>query len=955
MASNRLRRPGRAGRPVRRSNPFTPTILALEDRSVPSTFYVDPSWEGSGSFSSVTFNKDYPGQRSGLVYGADIVDYTASPTTVNAFSDLALALQVSEQNPGPDTILIAHSADPIVLKNTATQLVGTDLINSVPITQPLTLSGSGAGATVIVPLIDTEANALADDTVALFRVAGSGANLSVSGLTLDGFGHKLGAGFLVRDGAATTFDGMTIRNIAFDVSDGTAIVGFGAGNLTVQNTEISGYGRSGVVFQNTDGKVAGATIVGSGQTGVINNGVEVLDDSTVLITGSTISGNLGRQGGADSAGVLVAAAAGTTPRATLYGNSIYGNAVGLLIGEAADDPSVVVANFNNIAANDIGVDARLATNTVDARFNFWGSASGPFESGSNPTGAGNPVLGLVNFLPTLPVATPALSTTSTVDYLAQIATIGANVALASGQAATVTHAATSADKASFQVTFAQSVTGFGSEDVTVSGTPVPAGGATVSVTGSGTTYTVTVSGLSGSGAVNLSVKPNGATGPLGFQNAASNTATVTFANATVGATVALAAGQVATVPHSATAADTATFAVTFTQAVTGFAADDLTVTGGVVPAGGATVSVSGSGASYTVTVSGLSGTGSVNVSVNAGAVTGPLGETNPASNTATVAFSPTVVNRVQIMAAGPDTGGAPFVQTYNANGTAGAKFLAFEATFSGGVRVATGDVNGDGFEDVVVGPGVGGGPRVRVFSGKDGTVLADFFAYESTVRDGTYVAVGDLDGDGKGEVIVGAGIGGGPAVAVFGYGSTASGAGLIERYRFFAFENTARGGVLVAAGDVNGDGKDEIIAGAGVGGAPAVAVFNGDNGSERYRFFAYSSSVRSGVFVAAGDLDGDGKDEIVAGVGFGGGPQVRTVRGIDGTDLGSFFAYDPAVRGGVRVAVGDVTGDGRAEVITGPGLGGGPNVRGFDPLTSTSPVFSVFAFDPAFTGGVFVG
>src|SRR5205814_1868706 len=114
-------------------------------------------------------------------------------------------------------------------------------------------------------------------------------------------------------------------------------------------------------------------------------------------------------------------------------------------------------------------------------------------AGSNPTGAGNPVRGLVNFLPTLAAATPALSATTTTDYLAKIATIGTNVALAGGQSATVAHSATGADTVSFLVTFAQAVTGFGSEDVTVSGAAVPAGGAVVSVVGTGTTYTVNVS------------------------------------------------------------------------------------------------------------------------------------------------------------------------------------------------------------------------------------------------------------------------------------------------------------------------------------------------------------------------------------------------------------------------------------------------------------------------------
>ena len=47
------------------------------------------------------------------------------------------------------------------------------------------------------------------------------------------------------------------------------------------------------------------------------------------------------------------------------------------------------------------------------------------------------------------------------------------------------------------------------------------------------------------------------------------------------------------------------------------------------------------------------------------------------------------------------------------------------------------------------------------------------------------------------------------------------------------------------------------------------------------------------------------------------------------TELAGFFAYDPAFPGGVFVACGDVTGDGVAEVITGAGPGGGPHVRAF--------------------------
>lgn len=106
-----------------------------------------------------------------------------------------------------------------------------------------------------------------------------------------------------------------------------------------------------------------------------------------------------------------------------------------------------------------------------------------------------------------------------------------------------------------------------------------------------------------------------------------------------------------------------------------------------------------------------------------------------------------------------------------------------------------------------------------------------------------------------------------------------------------------------------------------------------------------------GVSVAAGDTNGDGYIDLVTGAGAGGGPHVRVLSGKDGTDLASFFAFDESFRGGVNVAVGDVTGDGTADVVTGAGPGGGPHVRVFDGRTFQS-VASFFAYADGFIGGV---
>jgi hypothetical protein len=71
------------------------------------------------------------------------------------------------------------------------------------------------------------------------------------------------------------------------------------------------------------------------------------------------------------------------------------------------------------------------------------------------------------------------------------------------------------------------------------------------------------------------------------------------------------------------------------------------------------------------------------------------------------------------------------------------------------------------------------------------------------------------------------------------------------------------------------------------------------------------------------------------------------------TEMASFFAYDQAFSGGVTVAAADLTGDGVAEVITGAGPSGGPHVRAFSLAGGTATeVASFFAYDPAFLGGV---
>jgi hypothetical protein len=76
--------------------------------------------------------------------------------------------------------------------------------------------------------------------------------------------------------------------------------------------------------------------------------------------------------------------------------------------------------------------------------------------------------------------------------------------------------------------------------------------------------------------------------------------------------------------------------------------------------------------------------------------------------------------------------------------------------------------------------------------------------------------------------------------------------------------------------------------------------------------------------------------------------------GASGAPIASFFAYAPGFTGGARVGTADANGDGRLDVLTGAGSGGGPHVRAFDGVTLTE-LDGFFPFPPAFTGGVQVG
>jgi hypothetical protein len=230
-------------------------------------------------------------------------------------------------------------------------------------------------------------------------------------------------------------------------------------------------------------------------------------------------------------------------------------------------------------------------------------------------------------------------------------------------------------------------------------------------------------------------------------------------------------------------------------------------------------------------------------------------------------------------------------------------FFSYDGRARGGTKVNVSDLDGDGTAETVVADDT----YVTILNA-DGSQRARFAPYTAAYRLGVNVAIGDLENDGTIEIVTGTENGGGAQIRVF------NGNGVLINPGFFAFDPAFRGGVSVAIGDLNGDAVNEIIAGAGVGGGPHIRVFNKDGKVINPGFFAFDAAFRGGVNVSVGDVDGDGIDEIVAGAGNGGRPEIRTFDR-DGKKKSAFLAGDADELDGIKVSAADLDRDGKFEII----------------------------------------
>ncbi len=327
------------------------------------------------------------------------------------------------------------------------------------------------------------------------------------------------------------------------------------------------------------------------------------------------------------------------------------------------------------------------------------------------------------------------------------------------------------------------------------------------------------------------------------------------------------------------------------------------------------------------------GSGSLNIAraLEMGAVFAGVSFATPVQKT---------TERSKTFAVSEGVGAKPVVFQVGGEGIIASSFSAYNDGFLGGVRLAMGDVNGDGKDEIITGAGPGGGPQVRVFD-QNGKVSNQFFAFEETDRNGIVVATGDTNGDGIEEILVMRATKSSGELRIFNRKGV-----LLQS--FFPFGKTS-GLMSIASANMDDDLADEVLIGFVTKQGPVVRIVDGVGAYQQD--LSIQQSITGQMFVSAGDMNADGKNEVVISAGAGNAPTVA-VYDVSGKELSSFFAYDSLLRSGLSLQVADRDQNGRAEIYTAPLASGGPQVRVFD---LSGVIGGFFLGDPASRKGLQLG
>ncbi|MFA6271980.1 MAG: hypothetical protein WC693_02610 [Patescibacteria group bacterium] len=251
--------------------------------------------------------------------------------------------------------------------------------------------------------------------------------------------------------------------------------------------------------------------------------------------------------------------------------------------------------------------------------------------------------------------------------------------------------------------------------------------------------------------------------------------------------------------------------------------------------------------------------------------------------------------------------------------------------FKGDIQVIHADTDGDNKEEIITVPKRGGGPHVRIWElpyqyRLDFSPILDdeFFAYDNQFHGGLNVVTGDYDGDGTDSITISPLSDGGPNIRTFRYSEH----GYTLDDWFFAYSEDFHGGVTVHSGDVDGDGKDELIIGSVQGAAPIkIYDWNGVNFDLKNEFMPFSNDFTDGVRIKIGNVSkqiNQENEEIIITPNYSANPEIK-IYSWDGDQfriVDQFMAYGDNssihLNSGVDMQLGNVAGDGKLEIVTFP-------------------------------------
>ncbi len=245
---------------------------------------------------------------------------------------------------------------------------------------------------------------------------------------------------------------------------------------------------------------------------------------------------------------------------------------------------------------------------------------------------------------------------------------------------------------------------------------------------------------------------------------------------------------------------------------------------------------------------------------------------------------------------------------------------------------------------VVIAPGPGAGTVIGVYNTKRKLFEQTWFAFGGNFPYGVELAVGNFDKDRKEEIVTAVASVGAPEVRVY----EANGK---QKSYFFAYDRSFTGGVRVAAGDFDNDGRDEIATIPGPGGGPQVKIFEMD-GKLIKSFMALDGNTNAGATITAVNWDGKGADEIA--VAPGDGAEVMVYNASSGSKITSFIPYGSSFNQGMRMSAAKLSKKKNAQSVITVQADGSSFIQAFQRSGSSSasqvqPGF--YGFVQSFNGG----